>query len=307
MLRLTLPVPVVLAIAFVATGCGAPTQEGRSPDASAAARAQAQAAFAQLPLTFVENRGQADRRVRFQVQGPGHAFALTPGQIALTLQRPSGEGVALALRFRGADPGVALSGSRRAPGAVNYLRGNDPARWRTGVPGYEEVVYRDLWRGIDLALTRARGRAEVRVPGPAGGARERHPARLPRRDGPAARRRRRAGIGTALGDAADSPPVAYQEIGGVRVPVESRYVLDGDARVRLRGRRLRPRPRADHRPEPGVLDLPRRREPRDRQRHPGRRGRQRLRHRVHPVARPSRPRPARSAAPARRATTWTSS
>ena len=33
---------------------------------------------------------------------------------------------------------------------VNYLLGNNPKRWRTNVPTYKEVVYREAYAGIDL-------------------------------------------------------------------------------------------------------------------------------------------------------------
>ena len=36
------------------------------------------------------------------------------------------------------------------PGRYNFIRGNDPARWRTGVRAFSEVVYRGLYPGIDL-------------------------------------------------------------------------------------------------------------------------------------------------------------
>jgi hypothetical protein len=153
MVRLTLSVPVASVVAAVLVACGSSDPGGRAPSALDRARA----AYAGLPLTFVENRGQTDQRVRFHVQRPGQAFYLTREEIALTLQRQSGDGVALALRFLGADPRVAVTGSRRAPGTVNYLLGEDLAGWRTGVPGYLGVVYRELWPGVDLRLSGRNG------------------------------------------------------------------------------------------------------------------------------------------------------
>jgi hypothetical protein len=195
---------------------------------SGARAERAQTAFAQLPLTFIENRGQADGRVRFMVQGPGQAVYLTRREVALALQKQSGAGVALALRFLGADPDVAVAGNQRAPGAINYLRGDDPARWQTRVPAYHEIVYRDLWPGIDLVLGGRSGtlKYEFRVRPGARVADIRlayRGARALRRDSAGALK-----IDTGLGELRDSPPVAYQELGGLRVPVESRYVLSGD-------------------------------------------------------------------------------
>src|SRR5207247_5582235 len=36
------------------------------------------------------------------------------------------------------------------PGKANYFIGNDPKKWRTNVPTYAKVQYRDLYHGIDL-------------------------------------------------------------------------------------------------------------------------------------------------------------
>jgi len=138
MVRLTPSVSVLFAIAAVAAGCGSTAPAGPAPGAPELASSKsAEAAFAQLPLTFVERRG------RFQANGPGHAIAATPEGVALALQRSSGRGVGLALRFVNANPRATTAGSGRAPGTVNYLRGKDPSRWRTNVPTYYGVVYRE--------------------------------------------------------------------------------------------------------------------------------------------------------------------
>ena len=36
------------------------------------------------------------------------------------------------------------------PGKVNYIFGNDPRRWRLGLPTYERVTYGNLYPGIDV-------------------------------------------------------------------------------------------------------------------------------------------------------------
>ena len=45
---------------------------------------------------------------------------------------------------------VRLEGEARLPGTANYLRGADPRAWRTAVPTYQAIAYRDLFPGIDL-------------------------------------------------------------------------------------------------------------------------------------------------------------
>ncbi len=33
---------------------------------------------------------------------------------------------------------------------VNYFVGNDPAKWKTHIPTYQSIVYKDVYRGIDM-------------------------------------------------------------------------------------------------------------------------------------------------------------
>jgi hypothetical protein len=45
---------------------------------------------------------------------------------------------------------VAAIPEKELPGKVNYILGNDPRRWRLGLPTYERVTYHDLYPGIDV-------------------------------------------------------------------------------------------------------------------------------------------------------------
>src|SRR5678815_5759832 len=66
-------------------------------------------AYAKLPVTFVENRGQIDPQVRYFARGPHYAFFLTPNQVMLSLAKaPSG--IALGLEFLDSNPEVMLAG-----------------------------------------------------------------------------------------------------------------------------------------------------------------------------------------------------
>jgi hypothetical protein len=199
-------------------------------------RGRLRRAYGNLPLAFVENRGQTDARVRYYAHGPLYAFYLTHDALVLSFAKPAKSGgtaatgrpvggVNLFLQFLGASPGVIIEGEGRAPGDVNYLVGDDRAQWRTHLPRYTRVVYRGLWRGVDLALVDESGSlkyefhvqpgarvADIRLA--YGGA-----------DSLMVDGSGSLLIGTAMGVLRDSPPVAYQDIGGKRMPVASRYVL----------------------------------------------------------------------------------
>ena len=187
----------------------------------------------------MENRGQPDASVRYYaLAGNRFAFYLTPSAIVLTFagQRAAAakaqarEAVSLALRFVGADPKVEPRGSERAAGVINDLRGNDPAQWRTQIPQFRDVVYADLWPNIDLRLREQSGvlKYEFHV----------RPGASPSDIGLAYGGAQGLALGadgglqisTALGVLADSAPVSYQDIAGVRTcRCDSRYVLDGRA------------------------------------------------------------------------------
>jgi hypothetical protein len=111
-------------------------------------------AYGQLPLSFAANRGQTDPSVRYQAQGPGFGFWFAKDKITLGLTRKE-QGMALELRFIGANPDAVLEGIRRQSGTVNYLTGGKDV---TDIPTYGGVRYRDLWPGIDMLLRGSGGK-----------------------------------------------------------------------------------------------------------------------------------------------------
>jgi hypothetical protein len=125
------------------------------------------------PLSFTENRGQWDEVALFRAETGGTSFFFgqsevsylfvrnaepkdswlaEKGEISGRSERTLHEKEALLIKasFVGANPGVEVRGEGRLPHNNNYFLGNDPELWRTDVPNYSSVVYRDLWPGIDL-------------------------------------------------------------------------------------------------------------------------------------------------------------
>ena len=207
----------------------ASSKKARGPTASAT-KQQALAAYGKLPLSFTANAGQTDARVRYSAQGAGFSVFLTRREAMLSLKRPGkqgrGRGVALALRFLGSNRNVAIRGERPGPGRVNYLLGNDPAKWRTGLRTYERVVYRNLWPGVDMVFAGQNGTLKyeflVRP-----GARVRD-IRLAYRGAKRLSLDRQGNlrIGTSLGVLTDTRPLSYQLVAGKRVPVRSSFALE---------------------------------------------------------------------------------
>jgi hypothetical protein len=50
----------------------------------------------------------------------------------------------------GANEGAQAAALEELPGKSNYFIGNDPKKWRTGVPTYAKVKYQSVYPGVDL-------------------------------------------------------------------------------------------------------------------------------------------------------------
>src|SRR5437773_1717990 len=134
---------------------------GFSVPAIAAADARLSQTYGKLPLHFEANQGQTHKDVRFLSRGPGYSLYLTAGEAILVLAKPNTEArrdaqsaqvksVALRMSIVGAAPALLVSGLEELPGKANYFIGKDPAQWRTDVPTYAKVHYREVYPGIDL-------------------------------------------------------------------------------------------------------------------------------------------------------------
>jgi hypothetical protein len=120
---------------------------GLSGSAREGARALQTPAVTQLPLDFVENQGQWHRSIRFAARGSGWGAEFERRGIRLTRGRS-----AVTLAFEGADAETKVLGERKRAGIYNFFLGNDPSRWRTHVHAFGSVLYRGLYRGVDMRI-----------------------------------------------------------------------------------------------------------------------------------------------------------
>ncbi|WP_309668131.1 SBBP repeat-containing protein, partial [Tabrizicola sp.] len=109
-----------------------------------------------LPMSFEPNQGQAAAAVQFQSRGSGYHLQLRATEAVLQLQKSQSairnpQSSILKMKLVGASKSPRITGQHELPGKSNYLVGNDPQKWRTGIPNYATVRYHDVWPGIDLA------------------------------------------------------------------------------------------------------------------------------------------------------------
>jgi len=213
------------------------------------------------PLAFIQNKGQFNNQVKFQVSGNGKTLWLTdsgivfdfaqakstqtsarlsesqPGKVDLnTLSgdgNPSMEKPALRdmerhviyQDFVGANHDITIETKDPQPGDHNYLTGSDPSKWQTQVHGFSEIVYHEIWKGVDLRLYGKGPDLEQEfIVRPGADLGQVHVAyqgidRLEvAKDGSLV-------IRTTAGEMRESAPRIYQEIAGHRTPVEGRFKL----------------------------------------------------------------------------------
>jgi uncharacterized repeat protein (TIGR01451 family) len=139
-----------------------------------------------LPLFFEPNLGQTDPQVKFLARGGGYGLFLTADEAVLELQSsapsPFGSGQAknnhqpsafnsrqsagstvssvIRMRLDGANSSARVSGASLLPGKSNYFIGNDPSKWRHGIPQFARVEYQAVYPGVDLVYYGDQGQLE---------------------------------------------------------------------------------------------------------------------------------------------------
>ena len=218
----------------------------------AAASVRVETDFGRIPLYFIRNQGQVDGRVAYYVQGKDKTLYFTAEGVTLTMTRapeqktefpfparggksfdapereligltpPSPSSVeaesgrwAVKLDFIGADQGAEPVGLEETGAVVSYFKGQSED-WRTGLPTYSKIVYRDLWPGIDLLYCGTVNRLKYEFivhPGADPSA-----IRLAYRGAEkvAVDEDGRLQVTTPLGGFSDDAPAAFQEINGKR-------------------------------------------------------------------------------------------
>jgi RHS repeat-associated protein len=96
-------------------------------------------------LSFEANQGQLDSRYHFLARRGTYSVALSAQEALFSLP-----GSTVRLAWLNANPQSRPTGLQPQAATTNYLRGADPAQWRTGVRHFARVQYANLYPGIDV-------------------------------------------------------------------------------------------------------------------------------------------------------------
>jgi uncharacterized protein (TIGR03437 family) len=173
-------------------------------------------------LVFEANQGQVSEKYCFLARDRFGVFLLGPRELVY-----GGGRDAVRLVFEGSNPAPEISGRDLQPGRVNYLLGQDAARWIRGIRSYARVQVAQLYPGIDAVYYGSDGSLETDFI-------------VEPRTNPGALRLRIEGHGkpslTPAGDLKVRTsgglfqlrrPSVYQQTGKTRRQIACRYVLSG--------------------------------------------------------------------------------
>ena len=127
--------------------------------------------FGRLPLSFTENRGQLNSKVSYYLKGKKGTIYFTREGIVYDLITVSNspedktkstslshnksktcKRLSFTMKPIGANKNARLTANNKLSGQVNYMIGNNPKKWHQGIPLYKEIVYKDLYKDIDLKI-----------------------------------------------------------------------------------------------------------------------------------------------------------
>jgi uncharacterized repeat protein (TIGR01451 family) len=195
--------------------------------------------FAQLPLYFEPNQGQADPRVVFLGRGNGYCLFLTNDGASFSLGKSTqnsskgkDENVTfVTMRLLNGNLITQIAGEEKLSGESNYFRGRNSRDWHTGIPHFTQVRYREIYKGIDLVFRGNLGRVEYDFILFPGASPQQILIEFQGADALHIDEKGRLVLQVGGSTLVQPAPYIYQESDGMKQQVAGRYVLKGKYRV----------------------------------------------------------------------------
>lgn len=145
----------------------------QSPSPSVTPPSPPLARFGKLPVYFVRNNGQLPPPVAYYIQGRNTSVYFSPDSVTYSLRKPTARPrspfrdaafvpdeptVAWTVRldFLHPNPSPVIEAVQPTQATVSYFRGATD-QWRTAIPTYSAIVYKQVWPGIDVEFAGPEG------------------------------------------------------------------------------------------------------------------------------------------------------
>ena len=124
--------------------------------------------FGRLPFIFEANKGQSDKTVEFLARGADYTVLLEADRTEVVLppapvvkrMEKAGSPEIITIEFVGASHKAHFEPEKLLPGKSNYILGKGRSQWFFGIPQYEQVTQKSVYRGIDLVYYGNEGNLE---------------------------------------------------------------------------------------------------------------------------------------------------
>jgi hypothetical protein len=123
--------------------------------------------FGKISLYFIPNNGQVNKKAVFYAKAAGYTLWLTkPGLVFDSLYLPHSPHSTnyrrdvSKLMFLGANKNPEIVPINKTTLRVNYFKGKDKSRWNTDIPTWSAVVYKNIYKNIDLKVYGTEKRVE---------------------------------------------------------------------------------------------------------------------------------------------------
>lgn len=116
---------------------------------------KAKTMLSHLPLTFIENQGQWNTNTQYVAKKRDMSIQFEKDGFILNRKKSNDnqvKTVAIRMTFEGASEQVMLKGTQKQTAKYNYFLSNNQSKWRKNVTGYAQLIYHNLYQGIDLCF-----------------------------------------------------------------------------------------------------------------------------------------------------------
>lgn len=201
-----------------------------------------------LPLHFVKNEGQIDEPAAFLLKIPFGNVYLKEKEIiyqflkekkvdksSVHSQGPADQALApeihvqnVHVRFIGAHEKGKIKGLDRSPAKINYFFSDNPQEWRSNVPAYHKILYKNLYADIDLVIHGENGRIKQDYTIRPGGHTEAIRLKYEGAEKLSINEKGQLLIETRYHSLLEDVPISYQIIDGRRVEIKAGYKLENN-------------------------------------------------------------------------------
>ncbi|MBI3818998.1 MAG: hypothetical protein HY286_09940 [Planctomycetes bacterium] len=119
--------------------------------------------FRRSDLDFIPNEGQFAQVARYVTSGSGVRSFFSSNGLALEFGSGARERTSVILTFEGSSENVKIEGDLQSEGLYHYFKGSSAAGWHTEVQASRSILYRGIYKDIDVRAYSQNGALEYDI------------------------------------------------------------------------------------------------------------------------------------------------